>query len=155
MKYFHSKYLEKGLIIVGPHAPEFDYERKRENVERGVSAASLAYPIALDSENSALKLYGNHYWPRQTLIDTVGTIGYEHVGEGDYDEIESKIVELMGESPRGRCRVKAATVVAAWCTMLEMDPDSVRVLGFGCTFRLMSFAYEDSIFEHHQASLSV
>jgi hypothetical protein len=25
-------------------------------------------------------------------------IRYEHVGEGDYDEIEAKVVELLGEA---------------------------------------------------------
>lgn len=43
-------------------------------------------------------MYGNHYWPRQALVDRKGTIRFEHVGEGDYDEIEAKVVELLGES---------------------------------------------------------
>ncbi len=98
MKGLHSKFSGGGLVVIGVHTPEFPHERKRENVERAVALARLTYPIALDSENTTWKLYGNRYWPRQTLIDSKGMIRYEHVGEGDYDEIEAKVVELLGEA---------------------------------------------------------
>jgi thiol-disulfide isomerase/thioredoxin len=102
MKELYERYARDGLFIVGVHTPEFPYERKRENVERAVALAGLAYPIALDSSNSTWKQYGNHYWPRQTLIDANGMIRYEHVGEGDYDEIEARIVELLNEVKKQR-----------------------------------------------------
>jgi thiol-disulfide isomerase/thioredoxin len=95
MNKLHAKYGKKGLVIIGVHAPEFPYERKRENVERAVASAGLTYPIALDSNNTTWKLYGNHYWPRQTIIDENGEVAYEHVGEGSYREIEAKVVELL------------------------------------------------------------
>jgi len=95
MKRLHVKYGKEGLVIIGVHTPELPYERKRENVERAVASAGLAYPIALDSSNTTWKLYGNHYWPRQTIISKNGEIRYEHVGEGDYDEIEAKVVESL------------------------------------------------------------
>jgi thiol-disulfide isomerase/thioredoxin len=94
----HSRYSSRGLVIIGVHTPEFPYERKRPNVERAVSAAGLEYPIALDSQNTTWKLYGNQYWPRQTLIDSNGLVRYEHVGEGDYEEIEAQIVGLLEEA---------------------------------------------------------
>jgi len=97
MKKLHSKYSDQGLVIIGVHTPEFPYERNRKNVENAVKLAGLRYPIALDGKNSTWKLYGNQYWPRQTLIDQNGKIAYEHIGEGDYDEIEEKVVELLNE----------------------------------------------------------
>jgi thiol-disulfide isomerase/thioredoxin len=97
VKELHSKYSNDGLVIVGVHTPEFPYERKRANVERAVASADLEYPIALDNDNMTWRLYGNHFWPRQTLIDAKGEVRYEHVGEGDYEEIEAKIVELLDE----------------------------------------------------------
>jgi thiol-disulfide isomerase/thioredoxin len=102
MKKLHARYGKGGLVIIGVHAPEFPYERKRENVERAVASAGLTYPIALDSNGTTWKLYGNHYWPRQTIIDGTGEVAYEHVGEGGYAEIEAKVVELL----------KAASAVA-------------------------------------------
>jgi thiol-disulfide isomerase/thioredoxin len=95
MKKLHAKYGNEGLVIIGVHTPEFPYERKRENVERAVALAGLTYPIALDTSNSTWKLYGNHYWPRQTIIDANGEVAYEHVGEGSYTEIEAKVAELL------------------------------------------------------------
>ena len=102
MKVLHARYSGRGLVIVGVHTPEFPYERKRENVERAVRAAGLDYPIALDGDNATWKLYGNRYWPRQTIIDAAGAVAYEHVGEGGYDGIEAKVVELLGEVARLR-----------------------------------------------------
>ena len=101
MKELHSKYSGSGLVVLGVHTPEFPYERKRENLERAVVSAGLTYPIALDNENMTWRLYGGHYWPRQTLIDANGKIRYEHVGEGDYDEIEMKVAELLNELKEG------------------------------------------------------
>jgi len=95
MKRLHARHAAEGLVIIGVHTPEFPYERKRENVEKAVASAGLNYPIALDSNNTTWKLYGNHYWPRQTIVDEKGEIAYEHVGEGSYDEIEAKVVELL------------------------------------------------------------
>jgi thiol-disulfide isomerase/thioredoxin len=102
MKELHSRYAGHGLVIIGVHTPEFPFERKSENVERAVASAGLAYPIALDSENTTWKLYGNHYWPRQTLIDAKGEVRFEHVGEGDYDEIEGRVVGLLKEAEDGK-----------------------------------------------------
>jgi thiol-disulfide isomerase/thioredoxin len=102
MKRLHMKYADRDFVIVGVHTPEFPYERKRENVERAVAAAGLTYPVALDNENSTWKLYGNQYWPRQTLVDANGFVRYEHVGEGDYDEIEAKVAELLNEAKTER-----------------------------------------------------
>lgn len=95
VKGLDAKHREDGLVTIGVHAPEFPYERKRENVERAVASAGLTYPIALDSSSATWKLYGNHYWPRQTIIDVKGEVAYEHVGEGDYREMESRVVELL------------------------------------------------------------
>ena len=58
---------------------------------------SLKYPIALDSDKSTWKAYGNQYWPRQAIVDADGIIRYEHVGEGGYSEMERKVAELLKE----------------------------------------------------------
>jgi len=95
MKKLDARYAEGGLVIIGVHTPEFAYERKRENVERAVAFAGLNYPIALDSNNTTWKLYGNHYWPRQTIIDESGQVAYEHVGEGNYEEMDAMVGQLL------------------------------------------------------------
>ena len=55
----------------------------------------------LDISNTTWKLYGDHYWPRQTIIDENGEVAYKHVGEGSYREIEAKVVELLSATKAG------------------------------------------------------
>jgi len=97
LKELHKKYADNGLIIIGVHTPEFRFEKNPENVEAAVKKWGIEYPVALDSENTTWQIYGNKYWPRQTLIDARGSIRLEHVGEGGYEELEEKIAELLAE----------------------------------------------------------
>lgn len=97
IKILHEKYGDKGLVIIGVHTPEFEFEKNLENVKVAVEKYGLEYPIALDLNNTTWKLYGNQYWPRTTLIDARNKIRLEHVGEGDFDIIEQKIIELLAE----------------------------------------------------------
>jgi len=85
------------FVMIGMHTPEFAYEKDPDNVREAVLKYDLKYPIALDSYNTTWKLYGNHYWPRQTIIDVQGRIRYAHIGEGDYQEMERKVSELLKE----------------------------------------------------------
>jgi thiol-disulfide isomerase/thioredoxin len=85
------------FVIIGVHTPEFDFEKDATKVRKAVEKYNLRYPIALDSDNSTWKAYGNQYWPRQTIVDSRGIIRYEHVGEGAYTEMEQKVAELLNE----------------------------------------------------------
>ena len=89
---------EDSFVMIGMHSPEFAYERDPGNVRTAVERYGIRYPVALDSKNTTWKLYGNHYWPRQTIIDTEGRIRYEHIGEGDYEGMESRLAELLLEA---------------------------------------------------------
>jgi hypothetical protein len=83
--------------MIGVHTPEFEHEKDPESVMRAVAKYALRYPVALDSDNTTWKSYGNHYWPRQAIVDSSGRIRYEHVGEGACEEMERKISELLKE----------------------------------------------------------
>ncbi|MDA4128911.1 MAG: redoxin domain-containing protein [Thaumarchaeota archaeon] len=97
MKDLHELYARNGLVVIGLHTPEFPFERDPNRVANAVEKTGLRYPIALDSDNTTWKLYGNQYWPRQTLIDGKGIIRFEHIGESDYEVIGSKAKELLRE----------------------------------------------------------
>ena len=97
LRKMHETYSKKGLVIIGIHTPEFEFEKDLENVKKATIKHELRYPIALDNNHTTWSLYGNQYWPRSTLIDSKGIIRMEHVGEGGYDEIEDKIIELLTE----------------------------------------------------------
>lgn len=93
---WYEKYKDEGLVIVGVHAPEFEFEKERENVIEAMKDFGVLYPVVQDNEFRIWKAYENRYWPAKYLIDKQGRIVYTHFGEGAYQETEEKIVELLG-----------------------------------------------------------
>jgi len=94
---WHEKYKDKGLEIIGVHSPEFEFEKKYENVKRAVEKWNIKYPVVLDNEHQTWNAFMNRYWPHKYLIDSDGYIVWDHIGEGGYDEAEKKIQELLKE----------------------------------------------------------
>jgi len=94
---WNQKYSKNGLVIVGVHSPEFQFEKNYTNVKDAVQRFGITYPVVLDSEHGTWNAYGNNYWPRFYLIDSQGYIRYDHIGEGDYDQIEKSIQSLLAE----------------------------------------------------------
>ncbi|HKY09922.1 MAG TPA: redoxin domain-containing protein, partial [Candidatus Binatia bacterium] len=47
IKTWHRKYTDKGLVVIGVHAPEFSYERAVANVQRYVREHAITYPVAI------------------------------------------------------------------------------------------------------------
>jgi len=96
LKGWWEKYKDKGLVIIGVHSPEFEFEKKYENVERAVKEFGVKYPVAVDSEMKTWTAYDNHYWPAKYLLNKEGRIVYTHFGEGRYEETERVIQKLLG-----------------------------------------------------------
>lgn len=97
LKGWYEKYHDKGLVIIGIHTPEFEFEKNLDNVKNAVKEAGLQYPVALDSQFDTWQNYHNQYWPAHYLIDKEGRVVYAHFGEGDYDVTENNIRYLLGE----------------------------------------------------------
>lgn len=95
---WYDSYKDKGLTILGLHAPEFAFEKKLENVQKAVSKASIKYPVALDNDYATWNKFGVKGWPYKVLIDSNGLVRYTHFGEGDYDITEKNIQTLLQES---------------------------------------------------------
>lgn len=94
---WHEKYFDKGLVIIGVHTPEFEFEKDYTNVKAAVERYGIKYAVVQDNDYATWNAYGNKYWPRKYLIDKSGAIRYDHIGEGGYDETERKIAELLSE----------------------------------------------------------
>lgn len=94
---WYEKYKDQGLEIVGVHTPEFEFEKDIENVREAMQRYGVTFPVALDNEYKTWRAYKNRFWPRKYLIDIDGYIVYDHIGEGEYDETEKKIQELLLE----------------------------------------------------------
>ncbi len=93
-----EKYKDRGLVVIGVHSPEFAFERDVDNVEKAVADLKIAYPVALDNDYTIWRAFDNHYWPAHYFIDAQGRIRHEHFGEGDYDESERVIQQLLAEA---------------------------------------------------------
>lgn len=98
LKQWHSRYKDKGLVIVGIHTPEFEFEKNPTNVAKAIKDFDIEYPIMQDNDYATWKTYDNHYWPAKYLLDKDGLIRYTHFGEGKYDETETMIQKLLEET---------------------------------------------------------
>ncbi len=95
LKVMREKYHAKGLIIVGVHTPEFEFEKELTNVQNAVRRHEIEYPVLNDPERINWENYGNTYWPRAALLDEEGMLVMEHVGESGYDEIEEEVIKHL------------------------------------------------------------
>jgi thiol-disulfide isomerase/thioredoxin len=94
---WYDKYSDKGLVIVGIHTPEFEFEKNSDNVKSAVQKFGIKYPVLQDNEKETWNEYENRYWPRKYLVDDEGYIRYDHIGEGAYNETEKVIQALLAE----------------------------------------------------------
>ncbi len=99
LKKWYATYKNQGLVIVGVHTPEFEFEKSSTNVKDAVKRFEIEYPVALDNNFATWKTYHNRYWPAHYLIDKQGVIQYIHFGEGEYVKTENKIRSLLGLAP--------------------------------------------------------
>ena len=94
---WYDKYQKDGLVIVGVHSPEFDFEKNYDNVKAAVDKFGIKYPVVQDNDHATWNAFKNNYWPRHYLIDTEGYIRSDHIGEGGYAETEQQIQSLLAE----------------------------------------------------------
>jgi thiol-disulfide isomerase/thioredoxin len=92
-----EKYSDKGLVIIGIHTPEFEFEKDINNVKLAVEKFGIEYPVILDNDKVMWNLFENRYWPRKYIADAEGYIRYNHIGEGAYNETEKVIQALLNE----------------------------------------------------------
>ncbi len=92
----YDMYRDKGLVVVGVHAPEFAFEKDTNNVKNAIAQYGIHYPVAQDNNLAIWQAYNNEYWPAEYLINQKGEIVEEHFGEGDYDKTEADIRQLLG-----------------------------------------------------------
>ena len=94
---WNEKYSDEGLLIIGIHSPEFEFEKDPKNVQMAIDKHGIAYPVVMDNEMETWKAFENRYWPRKYVADHEGYIRYDHIGEGANKETEKIIQKLLNE----------------------------------------------------------
>ncbi len=131
-----AKYKDRGLVVVGVHAPEFSFEKNMDNVRRAVKEMRIDHPVAVDNEHAIWRAFKNRYWPALYFIDAQGRVRHHHFGEGSYEQSEMVIQQLLAEAgnggiDRGAVSVDARGIEAAadWGSL--MSPENYT--GYGRT----------------------
>jgi hypothetical protein len=88
-------YRNDRLVVIGVHTPEFSSEHQIGRVrqatkERGSTTRSRS------TTTTKSERFDNHDWPALYFVDTDGSIGDHHVGEGRYEQSERAIQRLLG-----------------------------------------------------------
>ena len=98
LRAWYSAYRDKGLVIVGVHTPEFEFEKNPANVARAVHELGVTWPVVQDNDYAEWMAWANQYWPAHYFIDAKGRVRYFHYGEGEYDVSEKIIQQLLKEA---------------------------------------------------------
>jgi thiol-disulfide isomerase/thioredoxin len=91
-----QRYRDRGLVVVGVHCPEFGFEHDLDNVRHATRELGVDYPVVIDNDFAIWQSLENHYWPAVYLADRDGKIRFHHFGEGNYEETERAIQQLLG-----------------------------------------------------------
>ena len=116
-----NEYEADGLVVIGVHTPEFGIEHDVESVRRAAQEMNIEYPIAIDNDYAVWEAFANHYWPALYFVDARGEIRHHHFGEGEYEQSELVIQELLEDAGARGARHHRATadphgieIEAAW-----------------------------------------
>ena len=93
-----GKYSGLGLVVVGVHTPEFGFEHNLDNIRRALQDVQVGYPVAIDNDYAVWGAFDNHYWPALYFADAQGRIRHHHFGEGEYQQSEMVIQQLLAEA---------------------------------------------------------
>ena len=97
IKQWADKYKDKGLVVVGVHSPEFEFEKQPKNLLSAINRLGLGYPIIADNEFEIWNSLANKYWPAKYLFDEHGILRTTHFGEGEYQEFEAFLQKILLE----------------------------------------------------------
>jgi thiol-disulfide isomerase/thioredoxin len=93
-----ARYQDHGLVVVGVHTPEFDVEHDLRNLRRAAADLRVGYPVAIDNHYAVWDAFHNSYWPALYFVDGRGQLRHHRFGEGDYEQSERILQQLLTEA---------------------------------------------------------
>ncbi len=118
-----EKYRDQGLVVIGVHTPEFEFEKNARNVSAALQAMGISYPVAIDNDYGIWSAFSNQAWPALYFIDAQGRVRHRQFGEGDYENAERIIQQLLTEAGRDTARdlvsvnPRGVEAAADWATL--------------------------------------
>lgn len=85
------------LVVIGVHSPETPFERDQSNLKASIVSQGIAWPVVVDNSFDIWNAYGVSAWPTQLIFDRHGDLRRTIVGEGQNDEVDSAVRELIAE----------------------------------------------------------
>jgi thiol-disulfide isomerase/thioredoxin len=93
-----EKYRDQGLVVIGVHAPEFEFEKNLNNVRWAVTDMQIGYPVAIDNDHAIWRAFKNQYWPALYFADAEGRVRHHYFGEGGFEQSEMILQALLREA---------------------------------------------------------
>jgi hypothetical protein len=90
--------MDRGLLVIGVHTPEFAFEKDVANVRRASASLGVRDPVILDNDFGIWRAFNNRAWPALYFIGADGRIRHHALGEGGYDQSERLIQHLLSEA---------------------------------------------------------
>jgi thiol-disulfide isomerase/thioredoxin len=107
-----EKYKAQGLVVIGVQAPEFSFEKNIDNVRWAINAMKIDYPVAVDNDHAVWRAFNNEVWPTLHFVDARGRIRHHQFGEGDYEQSERTIQQLLVEAGAGEISHRLVSIDA-------------------------------------------
>ena len=118
-------YASQGLVVVGVHAPEFEFEHDPQRVRKALLDQHVDWPVAIDDDFKVWRAFRNEAWPALYFIDAQGRVRHHVLGEGGYDASERVIRRLLAEARGGAASLPPMASVEA--TGIGAAPDLAHV----------------------------
>ncbi|MBI2647205.1 hypothetical protein HYW99_01900, partial [Candidatus Woesearchaeota archaeon] len=94
IKKIDNKYKQYGLETIIIHPPEWEFEKNVNNIIYALKRYNIKIPLIIDKNKKIIKRLKINFWPTQILIKN-RKILYKHIGEGDYKNLENKIIKIL------------------------------------------------------------
>lgn len=138
---WYDTYKDQGLVVVGVHSPEFEFEKSESNVERAVKHFGIRYPVAMDNDMATWNAWSNQFWPAEYLVDRNGNVVLHHYGEGRYAEMENAIRKELAMAPMSSATTTAPNLAGIRSPEMYFGLDRVRNLANIATLPRLSHDY--------------
>ncbi len=96
VKKLEAKYADH-LVVIGVHSGKFINESDTENIRQAILKRGIRHPVVNDARFSIWHKYNVTAWPTLVLINPEGFVAGYYKGEGNYDEVDKKVSELITE----------------------------------------------------------